>query len=396
MHDDFTEKTCCQEGPAGDEYLLRCLAGALAADHDCEGVVRLAASLCSAPIAAFSLVTGKEQQIIAAIGMASSAGGVGRASTFPVVAPLTAGFVSRTVFDPPGDAPNIIEDTAVLPETASNSWCTGPPHLRSYVGLKVTFRNQPVGALFVAAGTPLAVNLPAVSNLAELSSQLSALMQARAEIMDLRHELDQRRKEQEDLKSQIDQIHAYSRELQVHAVRLESINARLEALAKLDGMTGLKNHRAFQERLDFEFQRAMRYSMPMSLMLLDVDHFKQFNDTFGHLAGDEVLKTVAMVLQDNARGVDFVARYGGEEFVVILPHADEKSSLAIGERLRAAIEGVVWPLSRVTASIGLSTLMPGMTTASDLIAMSDRALYHSKTAGRNRVTHVGQLGGQTK
>jgi len=153
-------------------------------------------------------------------------------------------------------------------------------------------------------------------------------------------------------------------------------------------MTGLKNHRAFQERLEAEFQRALRYSIPLSLMLVDVDLFKEFNDTYGHLAGDDVLKTVAQVLQDCARGVDFVARYGGEEFVVILPHTEENSALAIGERLRAAIEGVNWPLRIVTASLGLATLTSSITDVRDLIAFADKALYYSKKTGRNCVTHT--------
>src|SRR3569833_1971495 len=218
-----------------------------------------------------------------------------------------------------------------------------------------------VGVLFIADHKTRKFSTTSAQALCDLAQHLARSIEDRAHTAELEQTVVRLQKEEEELKAQVEQIHSYSRELQVHAVRLEAINARLEALAKLDGMTGLKNHRAFQERLEFEFQRAMRYSMPLSLLLLDVDSFKQFNDTFGHLAGDEVLKTVAQVLQDNARGVDFVARYGGEEFVVILPHADETASVAIGERLRSAIENVVWPLRSVTASFGISTLTHAMT-----------------------------------
>ncbi len=100
---------------------------------------------------------------------------------------------------------------------------------------------------------------------------------------------------------------------------MREANAQLAALAVTDGLTGLKNHRAFKERLAEEFHRAARYQLPFALLLLDVDHFKTYNDAFGHPAGDDVLRRVGVLLRENVRDTDFAARYGGEEVVVLLP-----------------------------------------------------------------------------
>jgi diguanylate cyclase (GGDEF)-like protein/PAS domain S-box-containing protein len=169
---------------------------------------------------------------------------------------------------------------------------------------------------------------------------------------------------------------------------LEAANARLEALATLDGLTGLKNHRAFQERLEREWERALRYNAPLSLLFLDVDMFKDYNDAYGHPAGDQVLKTVAHLLQQHARDTDFVARYGGEEFVVVLPHTDCAGARTVAERLRSAIAAVPWPQRPVTASFGAATRTRAMRSRDALITHADRALYRSKQSGRDRVSHA--------
>jgi diguanylate cyclase (GGDEF)-like protein len=174
-------------------------------------------------------------------------------------------------------------------------------------------------------------------------------------------------------------------------VELEYKNAVLEGLATTDGLTGLKNHRAFQEQLEREFLRASRYQRPLSLLLLDVDLFKSYNDTFGHLRGDEVLQRVAQILQETSRKSDCVARYGGEEFVVILPDTDQEAALQAGERLCHAIEASSWSHRPITASFGVSTFSLRTENWAQLIAEADAALYVSKKAGRNRVTHFVDL-----
>lgn len=177
--------------------------------------------------------------------------------------------------------------------------------------------------------------------------------------------------------------------------QLQGAVAALEALASRDGLTNLTNHRAFQERLEAAFQQARRYNEPLSLLLLDVDHFKNYNDAHGHPAGDEVLKAVAHRLEQQARTSDVVARYGGEEFAIVLPHTDSDGATSLGERFRAAIEtAAAWDQSaggtkEMTISVGVATLTPVMTRRSDLIAAADRALYEAKEGGRNRVvTHA--------
>ncbi len=173
--------------------------------------------------------------------------------------------------------------------------------------------------------------------------------------------------------------------------QLRVANEQLQALATTDGLTGLKNHRSFKERLEDEFQRSSRYHLPLSLLLLDVDHFKSFNDTHGHPAGDEVLKRVANLLTETTRNTDFVARYGGEEFAVLLPFTHQQAAVTLAERMRAAIEDGPWELRKITASLGVATLNADTLSAAGLLASADTALYRSKEQGRNRVTHATAL-----
>lgn len=167
---------------------------------------------------------------------------------------------------------------------------------------------------------------------------------------------------------------------------LEKANAQLEDLATKDGLTGIRNHRTFQTLLAAEFERARRYGKSLSLALLDVDHFKAFNDTFGHPAGDAVLQRVAAILQNSVRATDYAARYGGEEFALLLPETPASGAGVIAERIRKAIADAPWELRTVTVSIGVSTLKRAAQSPTQLITAADRALYLSKKEGRNRVT----------
>jgi diguanylate cyclase (GGDEF)-like protein len=170
--------------------------------------------------------------------------------------------------------------------------------------------------------------------------------------------------------------------------RLRQVNARLAARADEDGLTSLKNRRAFEERLREEWERAYRYDEPLSLMLLDVDHFKSYNDGFGHLAGDAALKLVAQILRRQARTSDFAARYGGEEFAILLPHTTAAAATVAANRIRAAFLATRWPDRPITASIGVVTRTPAIETPEDFVHEADRALYWAKHLGRNRVLHA--------
>lgn len=175
---------------------------------------------------------------------------------------------------------------------------------------------------------------------------------------------------------------------------LAEANARLIQIALTDGLTGLMNYRHFRETLDNLSSYTRRHEEPLSLMLVDVDRFKDFNDTYGHQEGDEALIAVAKTLRANARDYDLVARYGGEEFAVLLPGTDLETAVWVAERLRAAVEGRDWPLRPITVSIGIGTMDSGKQSVGDLLGEADTALYLAKGRGRNRVVHHRHLAEQ--
>jgi diguanylate cyclase (GGDEF)-like protein len=171
-----------------------------------------------------------------------------------------------------------------------------------------------------------------------------------------------------------------------------SANRLLSELARLDGLTGLANRRCFDETLTLEWRRATREGKPLSLLMIDVDHFKAFNDSLGHQCGDDCLKRIGAALQSRARrAADLVARYGGEEFVILLPGTPALHAIAIAERVRSTIEAaaIAHPTSIhgcVTVSIGVATRHPELNSkAADLLATADRLLYRAKNNGRNQV-----------
>jgi two-component system, cell cycle response regulator len=171
---------------------------------------------------------------------------------------------------------------------------------------------------------------------------------------------------------------------------LAEANARLAQLAVTDGLTGLYNHRHFHERLTLEVERSQRSGLPLSLLMLDVDHFKQFNDTFGHPAGDEVLRQLARVLTDTRRANDVVARYGGEEFAVILVDTAKFTAAKVAERVRERIAAhdfsdAAQRPGKISVSLGVATFPEDGTDAEALVRSADTALYAAKRAGRNRV-----------
>lgn len=173
-------------------------------------------------------------------------------------------------------------------------------------------------------------------------------------------------------------------------IALEEDVSRLRELSVTDGLTQLYNHHAFQERLREEFRRSQRYDDPVALILLDVDHFKQINDQFGHQVGDVVLRSLAAVLKQAVRETDFLARYGGEEFAVLLPHTHLAGALTVGERISHDIHRM--QLSslkhlRVTASFGISCFPTrSISTAEQLLKTADDAMYRAKNEGRDKIS----------
>jgi two-component system cell cycle response regulator len=169
-------------------------------------------------------------------------------------------------------------------------------------------------------------------------------------------------------------------------------NARLEVLAHTDALTQVLNRRALTARLSSELERARRYDSVLSLLMIDLDHFKDVNDTHGHLAGDDVLREVAAILQQAIRSVDVVARFGGEEFVVVLPETPLSGAITFAERMRTAIgeypfgDGTGKGTITVTASVGVAVFpAEGVGSVETLFGRADEALYRAKADGRNRV-----------
>jgi diguanylate cyclase (GGDEF)-like protein len=173
---------------------------------------------------------------------------------------------------------------------------------------------------------------------------------------------------------------------------LEKKNSILDNLANIDGLTGVYNHRYFQNILDQEINRAERHSTSISIILIDIDHFKKVNDTYGHQVGDFILTEFSKTIKEHIRQYDILARYGGEEFVVILPETNTEDALVVGEKLRSIIEQTPFQDNRetyhVTASFGQACSKPAVEDNFDknaLINQADQALYEAKEKGRNRV-----------
>jgi len=168
----------------------------------------------------------------------------------------------------------------------------------------------------------------------------------------------------------------------------------IENLSMIDQLTGLPNRRSFDARINEEWKRAIRETTPISILVIDIDKFKVYNDTYGHQQGDAVLRTVAKVFsQSLKRASDFAARWGGEEFIVLLPHTYLDGAMEIAENIRRNVENVEishadGSKSKVTVSIGVTTLVPTQNSSMDaFFSMADKALYDAKASGRNRVLY---------
>ncbi|MCG8618762.1 MAG: diguanylate cyclase, partial [Desulfobacterales bacterium] len=184
--------------------------------------------------------------------------------------------------------------------------------------------------------------------------------------------------------------------VQAH-INLKIKTDMLEKLASLDGLTNIPNRRKFDEVIENEWKRALRYNFPLSVIMIDVDKFKQFNDHYGHAAGDNCLQDVSKALnQCLKRPYDFMARYGGEEFVVILPDVGLEGAVKVGNCMKDSVEALAIPhevsevIDHVTVSLGLATTHPSAPEGNwnDVVAAADKKLYEAKAAGRNCLASV--------
>ncbi len=195
----------------------------------------------------------------------------------------------------------------------------------------------------------------------------------------------------DDRKRKEDEIEEINRKLTEQNALLESMNARLKSLAATDPLTSIANRRKLMEVGEVEFKRARRFSHPLSLLIMDIDHFKQVNDAWGHPTGDRVIQSVADICVHGVRGnVDLVARIGGEEFAVVMPETDYSSAVELAERLRQSVAAHRIPLDQhaaltCTISTGVATLTDSCAAFDQLLGDADKSLYRAKKAGRNCV-----------
>lgn len=211
------------------------------------------------------------------------------------------------------------------------------------------------------------------------------------------------------VKELLDQAAGLSEREKIHGFKhfLNGMRQRMNNMANVDRLTGLFNRRFFDNQLSFEIERATRYGHPLSLLMIDIDHFKRVNDTQGHQKGDEVLAAVGALIEANTRSSDIAARYGGEEMAVILPETTREQAAIAAEKLRRRIESESEPRTKlkVTVSIGVATVgprgpgapaeagePPEDTTPATLMEKADGALYKAKELGRNRVAVMGPGG----
>lgn len=222
---------------------------------------------------------------------------------------------------------------------------------------------------------------------AALETELLERRRIEAQLESAQRELEER------VRQRTQALEARNEELSQLRITLETANQRLRRLVTIDALTGVANRRHFDRSLERELRRTRRDEQPLSLIFLDLDEFKRFNDTYGHAHGDEVLRQVAQTLNETfRRGGDFVARYGGEEFAVVLPGVDARRAALYAERLRRRIWRQAIPYAaahstgRVTISGGVATVAPPMiATAEELLRAADKALYRAKCLGRNQI-----------
>ncbi len=285
------------------------------------------------------------------------------------------------------------------------------------IGLVVWYRGQVLAGFYVVAWAPLLlghlvmatskIGLIPTSPLTEMAPQIGVALEVILLSFALAYRINlerQRRIEAQDhaLDIQRQANQTLEARVQERTEKLEQVNEQLKAVSITDGLTQVANRRRFDEKLETEWNRALRQGHPLSLVLLDIDHFKRVNDDLGHLAGDDCLVSVARVCANEIqRSGDLLARYGGEEFSVLLPATPEAGAVSVAERLRVTVSETPVDVGdhtgpvNLSVSVGVATITPGPgNRPSDLIGRADEALYAAKNAGRNRVMVFRDSGAQ--
>ena len=302
------------------------------AEQAYDDLTLLASHICDTPIALVSLVDRDRQWFKSKVGIDAEQ------------TPRDQSFCAHAILEP--NKVFVVNDAASDVRFQDNPLVTGAPNIRFYAGASLV---SPAGE---AIGTLCVID---------------------------DHQRGLSERQQQALQALARQVMAQ--------LELRRLVGELETLSTTDGLTGIRNRRALDEKLVEEHQRSVRTKAPFSLLLLDVDNFKSYNDEFGHQAGDAVLEDVARILQYTVRNYDMAARYGGEEFGVVLPNTEKTGAVELAERVRKEIERAEWMHRRITVSIGAATLGFGQTVPA-LIEEADKALYTAKENGRNKVAYI--------
>ncbi len=326
-----------------------------------DDITLLASEICDCPIALVSLVDEGRQWFKSRVGLEATE------------TPRDEAFCAHAILEP-GEL-LVVRDATEDVRFAANPLVISEPSIRFYAGAPLrTSRGDALGTLCVIDRVARDLSDQQLRALEALSRQVMAQLELRRSLIELGRYVERRKQ--------------YEQHLDRYQQELEEANARLSELSNTDSLTGLHNRRALMEKLERECKRARRTSSPLALALLDVDHFKGYNDAYGHPSGDQALVQLADVLREIKRASDFVARLGGEEFAIVLVDTGFEGGVFAAERIRKTVETAQWARRPLTVSLGVAVFEADMPDVEALLAAADRALYQAKRAGRNRVCAV--------
>jgi diguanylate cyclase (GGDEF)-like protein/PAS domain S-box-containing protein len=327
------------------------------AEAEFNDLVELASEVCSTPISIVTLLDSERQWFKASVGMAAR-------ETQISISFCAHAIQQHGLF--------MVEDATQDARFQKNPLVLNEPNIRFYAGMPLyAEKGIAIGTLCVIDTVPRSLSPGQAKALSILSQQVQARIELRSERINLLQGVASNRE--------------LAAKLEVKNNELLEANSQLEHLATTDGLTGLLNRREFEQRMDTEFSRALRKRRALSMIVMDVDDFKQRNDELGHAAGDEALRHVGQVLGKLIRVTDSAARIGGEECAVILPETTANQAAVFGRRIQAALGAGGAGFPRITLSLGVASVDTHWTTWESLFKRADSAMYEAKRAGKNQI-----------